>query len=543
MLKKRAGGSAASPQEPRIVNGVIKLRTLWETPASAVLEVMLAYARREEVQSVEQHWTSESLDASFMLKCSVTDFETPVWTLSTGGIVGRPSDKWCHPSGDLGFILNLITSESTGTNLSDLITTSSSKQLIAAPSPPVDQQEQTEHLRAVDLQSSPTVTPPVPQQDSSTSMLQGDLSIARLPSLLQSIRMSKMTGRLELRDKDGQSDVYFDGGNPVHAVQGDSVGDLALIELLSWQTGQFRFHANERTSERSVKNRLDTLLMEGMTFADQSYFLEQNGLNLSCYPIRKKPGLRQKEFEEIVRSGPPVNMSHALNLYHYIDDTVPLIELLRIAPLHKTEWVPLLFNFINTELIVLATQPARSKIRLPENAPSLDMTAADAAIRGCLRSETGIFTPGAFLHFLRQEFLRFEAGGPPFSIVFMEARLVKKGGFSTYLPEAGVRETIQRILSLIRPFETLAHFETFDFILLLPQTEARTAALVAQRLVLSLRTIPKVDWESDYAYWCGIASVPGDGKDAATLIAAALQAKVKAVETKTPVVMFRNLLV
>lgn len=557
MLKKRPGSSPPPPppQDPRIVNGIVKLRTLWDIPDLAILNQMLAIVRKDkDVQATEQQWSTDSIENQiFVLRCSLTEYEQPVWTLSTGELGRPPMQKWRYPSGDLDFVLNLITSESTGASLSDLITTTSHKQYsstptltgLAPPDPDLDQ-DKTVQIKALNIQlaqqSQSSAPSPSPSSPDSTSMLQGDLSLARLPTVLQSIKMSRMTGRLELRDKDGQSDVYFDAGNPVHALHSGSVGDLAITELLSWQSGQFRFHPNERTSERTVKNRLDTLLMEGMTFADQSTFLEQQGLSLSCFPIRKNPNLKQKEFEQIVSNGTPVDMRHALNFYHFIDDTISLLDLLRLVPLHKTEWVPLLFNFINQDLIVLANQPARSKVVAPYDAPIVDMSAAEAAIRGCIRNETGIFTPGAFLYFLNQEFLRFQAGGPPFSIIILTGRLSKKGGFSDYLPEAGVKETLQRIRSLIRPFETLAHFETFDYVLLLPQTEAPTAALVAQRLVLSLKTIPKVDWESDYSFWCGVASVPGDGKDVSTLISAAIKAKTKAVQTKTSVVMFRNLL-
>jgi len=545
MLKKKQPAPVPQPVDiPRVVNGVMKLKGLWEHPDLDHLMRMLDYARDDEdIQVVEQQWTNESQNNICVLKVSAPAHEEPIWTLQVGTL-GRPLiDKWRYPTGDVSLVLNLITSESTGTNLSDLISTS--RQMIVAPVPappppsPAISESQTEKLRALTpeqvSEAQQASTP------SSPSMLQGDLKIVRLHSVLQSIRMSKMTGRLELRDKDGLSDVYFDEGTPVHAEHCGTTGDLALIELLSWQTGQFCFHAGERTSMRTVKNRLDALLMEGMTFADQSTFLEQQGLNLSSFPIRKNPHLKQTEFEEIVKRGSPIDMRQAMNIYCQIDDTINLLELLRVVPLHKTEWVPIFFNFITQELISLSDRPALHKKAVPIEGKPVDLNAAESAIRSCIRAETGIFTYDAFVYFLQQEFQRHEAGGMPFSVLLMEAR-IKRGNALDYLPEQGMKETIGRIQSLKRPFETLAHFETFDYALLLPQTELRTATLVAQRLVLSLKTIPKVDFESDYLFWIGVAGVPGDGRDVATLLTAAQEAKARAVQTQTSVCMFRTLL-
>ncbi len=534
MLKKR-NQAGPQPEFNRVVNGIMKLKDLSIPPDLERLNFILGQAQQPGVKVVEQQWNGKELNEYFILKCSAPAREVPVWVFLSGSSTRMPSEKWRYPTGDMALVHNVIQCETTGASLSELISNSQEMRATSAHELasliPSQQPAQFDSPSGVHR----------PYQPEAQAILQGDLLLVQLPTLLQSIRMSKMTGRLELRNNEGGSYIYFDEGKPVHAEFCGSVGDLAVIELLSWTSGQFRFHPGERTVERSIKNRLDALLMEGMTFADQSAFLEKQGLTLSAYLIRKRPDMRQKEFETTVSQGAPLDLKLAGNFYCQIDDTIQLLDLLRIMPLHKTEWVPILFNFLTQGIVVLADQPARSRKTVSLDDRGLDMSVADNAMRGCIRAETGIFTQGAMLYFMQNEFARLEAGGSPFALIIFEGQLKRAGVFDR-LPESAVKEMITRVQSLIRPFEIFAHFELFDYALLLPQTELKTATLVAQRLVLSLRTIPSRDWESEYHFRCGVAGMPGDGKNVGTLVAAAQMAKQRAVESQSSVCMFRTLL-
>jgi hypothetical protein len=93
--------------------------------------------------------------------------------------------------------------------------------------------------------------------------LEGDLKNMQVPNLLQSIAISKMTGKLFVHSPNGDAQIFFEEGAPLHAITRETAGDLALIELLLWEEGEFLFFPEERSTEKTVNKRLDALLMEG----------------------------------------------------------------------------------------------------------------------------------------------------------------------------------------------------------------------------------------------------------------------------------------
>jgi GGDEF domain-containing protein len=538
MLKKRVSQTGAQ-DIPRVINGVMKLKSLTAPPELDQLRKMLEYAQKTNARFVEQQWTIEAKNELFILRCAASSQEVPVWVFLAGSLTRMPTERWNHPTSDIGLIQNIIHSETEGAvselRRNDDMLTAAGSDLTALVIP------HSERASAASvIAQSQTGSKHLAVETETQVILQGDLVLVQLPTLLQSIQMSKMTGRLELRNHDGKSDTYFDEGKPVHAEYCGSTGDLAVIELLSWQDGQFRFFPGERTVERTIRNRLDALLMEGMTFADQSSHLARQGLTMSTFLIRKKPDMTQKEFESILQ-GCPIDLRLAANFYCQLDDTRMLLDLLRAMPLHKTEWVPVLFNLVTQGIVVCSDKPAKCRTTPVPTAESIDQTAIETAMRSSIRNETGVFTQGALLFFIQQEFARFEAGGLPFSLLLFEGQAVGTGGEVRHLPETALKEVIHRTKATIRPFEIFAHYRLLDFALFLPQTEIKTAALVAQRLLLSFKTIPKTDSES-YEFRFGVAGVPGDGANVSSLLASAQLAMERAVETQSSMMLFRTLL-
>ncbi|MBP9091306.1 DUF4388 domain-containing protein, partial [bacterium] len=64
--------------------------------------------------------------------------------------------------------------------------------------------------------------------------LEGNLENMQMPNVLQSVGMSKGTGRLEVETTSENATVYFDDGNPIHCTLGSLEGSSALIELVGW---------------------------------------------------------------------------------------------------------------------------------------------------------------------------------------------------------------------------------------------------------------------------------------------------------------------
>jgi GGDEF domain-containing protein len=98
-----------------------------------------------------------------------------------------------------------------------------------------------------------------------------------------------------------------------------------------------------------------------------------------------------------------------------------------------------------------------------------------------------------------------------------------------------------RISMIKRPLDTLGHFETLDFALILPNTSGSSAAWVANRIYESLTATPlgKGLDRNTLLIAFGVASLPADGDDLESLVLAARDAKSKAKTGTFPVVLSR----
>jgi hypothetical protein len=260
--------------------------------------------------------------------------------------------------------------------------------------------------------------------------------------------------------------------------------------------------------------------------------------------IRKNPLLTDKELRKHLAQGAPVNIKLQLNLYWQIDDCSTLLDILRVLTLKEMEWAPLLFNLLTLELIVLSDQPARSKRNIQLVDQKIDAEMLANAIKGCIRPETGIFTYPALLYFVKQEFCRLDVGGMPFSLLVFQVEWRDLAGQRENLSREGEKEIIRRVRPIKREFEIFAHFETFDYALLLPQTDVKAAALVAQRIMLSLRTAELFNHsprEGKTIISIGVSGLPNDGSSVGALLAAAVAAKKHAQLSGVPVVSFHTM--
>src|SRR5262249_15784177 len=118
--------------------------------------------------------------------------------------------------------------------------------------------------------------------------LEGNLGEMQAPSLLQSIAISKMSGRLSVVSTAGGPEIFFENGIPIHGTALTATGDASIVELTTWEAGKFRFQRGETTTERTVKRRLDTLLLEGATLLDQLRHLQKCGLRMEAYLVKKE---------------------------------------------------------------------------------------------------------------------------------------------------------------------------------------------------------------------------------------------------------------
>jgi GGDEF domain-containing protein len=533
-------------QQPSQISNV-RLPKLPSNPGFDDIQYAVGQAQKSRGRTVELPWSAGH--ASFMLSLVVDpDGNEQTWTMHAGD---GPDTRvlWTYPTGDLQLILNLILGESSGGQLQDKAHQAGA--YVSAVKPPEERKEaQTANQGYSQPHSTPTWQLDPSLTDSTTrarAILSGDLANMQVPNLLQSVVLSKMTGRLGVVAEQGSSDLYFELGVPVHAQIGTTMGDLAIIELLMWDDGQFQFYPDERTSHRTVTKRLDSLLMEGVTLVDHNKFLLEHGVKSQSFLLRKQKNIAEAQFEQMVQKGSPVDLAVQKRFYQAIDNKSTLYDVLRKVPLPKTEWIPIMFNMISCDLVSVTDKAplVTTERQSPLKSFGIDQAAIETVSKALQRSETGLFSFPAFLYFLDLEFNRFKSFGWPFSVAVLEMRYRPTGpqGQLETLPLAAIKEISNRISSITRKTDFFAHFETFDYVVLLSNTNTAAAAMFCNQTSEVIRSapVPQTPDVRSISISMGVASLPEDCAEIGTLLSAAREAKNRAKERSVPLALFKDL--
>lgn len=409
--------------------------------------------------------------------------------------------EWSHVCSDAGFIHNLITAQFPGAALKPVALGGTQPVVLTGRGEgALNRKVADDQFATLKMRSKPT--------------LEGDLENLELSNLLQTIAMGKKTGRLDIEGVQDPAVIYFADGAPIHCSMRGVEGDAALVELVGWSQGEFRFYQEPRIDQHTVKRRLDQLLMEGAALQDQTAFLDEIGLTMECYIIRNHASISEALFEQMLAQGTGADMKLQKNLYQAVDNKNTLLEILRRLPYTKSQWVPSLFNMVTCGLLSFAFEPPESTNKNKAGDEAEIAEQARNIEKLLLRPDTGLYTYPAFLFFLEKEYLRYERFSHPMSVILMEIGLkpFDPNALPEPLPLAGVREVRERINKLKRKTDILAHYETLRFALLLPETESQAAKSFANRLAEILMSSPLADGGlgRPMVASVGVASIPED---------------------------------
>lgn len=414
----------------------------------------------------------------------------------------------------------------------------------APPAPPVArpeikmtygvEQTDTANYHSSILPKSFTNPPPYTKRPPT---LEGALTDMTPPSLLQSMQIGKMTGVLMVVSNEDMVEVYFEEGAPVHAIAPDSKGEAAVMELLTWDIGKFAFYPNERTTEKSIRRRMEGMLMESAPLTDQYRYLHEVGLTMDSYVIRRHGPISEAEFEQRMERGARMDMAKQKQFYQLIDNKSTLFDLLRKMPMPKVEWIPTLYNLICCDLVAPASSHKRDATIPSLESLGVDRAPIERALRALKHPETGLYDYPVIWHFIEQEYCRHEHTNSPFCLIMFEMRYRTQNGLELLPPQA-VQEAAKRIETVKRNIDILAHFEPPTFILLLPATQVSAATLVAKRLCDIL-------WDSSLggnldtrslALAFGVAGLPEENLDLAGLLNQAKESLNQSKRSGSPVV-------
>jgi len=518
---------------PNKSKALVKLQPMNALPVYEDFVSLLQMAEEKLDSIIQLPWSVG--EKTFSISVTAKLKGDPEWTLRNGK-EPRTFLSWTHNSGDVGLIFNLVVSECGGQQVTKDIMQGN----YAQPAQPV-----SDHFSAPAMVSAQPLEAPKlnqAQTDRSGFNLSGELSEFDLPSLLQTIAMSKKTGRLSIRHRTDSVDIFLEDGIPVDARAADLKGDEVIIEVLLWENGTFTFYPDDRPTERTVSRRLDAMLMEGVTLIDYNQYLTtKSGLKMESYLSRKFPDLEESDFELQLADALPINLQSQKEFYNKIDDATTLLDILRSKPMTKAQWLPILFNLVTSQLVVISNvQPASAK-RANLESIGVDPLVIEHARQGMVRSETGIFNYPCFLYFLEQEYARYAQTKLPFSVIVFDVMVRKSTGFQP-LSNMAISQMGKIVGSILNRFDVVGHFQTLEYALLLPHSNANSANIIAQSLVdLLLRSnLDGAQAEGDIVLAMGIASIPGDCESLGELLGAANSAKNRSKRGDATILKFKS---
>lgn len=374
----------------------------------------------------------------------------------------------------------------------------------------------------------------------------GDLSLVEISRLFQSILLSKMTGRLDVDQGGAHAKMFFVDGEPQHAEVSGVVGDEAVLELLTWREGKYKFEPRVRVAERNVAAPIESLVIKGVQLVDKVTFLRNVGLLAESVLQRKHANSAGIDFSQLAQHDPSVDAALLKRLYLAVDDKTAIGTMVEKLRLPRSQWVPVVALLINADLLTFTNDFMAAREEKAQIAPkTIDKAKIHSVMMTLRRPETGMFTYPAFLYFLEQEYFRGYRSGSPLSVMVMEMRVVSGPPHFAREPldVPAVAEVVRRISRLKRHIDLLAHYDQYDYAMLLPNTKTSGANIFAQRVAKAIWSSPLVQGldSSNLSLAFGVACIPEDCLDLGVLLASAEAAKAAALRAAVPIALYREL--
>lgn len=188
--------------------------------------------------------------------------------------------------------------------------------------------------------------------------------------------------------------------------------------------------------------------------------------------------------------------------------------------------------------------PPTKPVVKPKN---IDGAAIQSVMMSLRREDTGLFIHPAFLYFLEEEFFRIYRAKGSMSVIIFEIREVVTVDGAVRrkpLPVEAIADATIRINSKKRHTDIVAHYEAYDFGILLPSTKSSGTKVFVQKIIKALMEKPLVGTEGkQLSYAFGSASIPEDFTDINSLLGAAEMSMHYARDRGEQIIFFKDLLV
>ncbi len=75
--------------------------------------------------------------------------------------------------------------------------------------------------------------------------------------------------------------------------------------------------------------------------------------------------MTEADFERAIYNGIPLDLNMQKLMYQCIDNQSTVFDVLRRRPMAKTEWLPILYNLVKCDLVVISNKAAQVQKQLP----------------------------------------------------------------------------------------------------------------------------------------------------------------------------------
>jgi GGDEF domain-containing protein len=368
----------------------------------------------------------------------------------------------------------------------------------------------------------------------------GELESISITRLIREITSRKLTGKLEVSSMNDLAIVYIQDGIPVDATAGDAVGDEAMIELLTWGSGQYSFESRVLRNSHTVYQSIESLLAQSRQLSEQVSYLQGAGMLPTSTLIADPANSIRPDFS----ADGSIDKESLEGFFQALDGRHSIEDMLRTLQISRIKIVYLIYTLATQNLVRICNDNTpREKLVLQPRA--IDTAAIQSVMMSLRRAETGMFIFPAFLYFLEQEFFRSYRARAWFSVaVFEMAETYQQDGELKSRPLAGeaILEAVMRISRVKRHVDLLSHYDGQDYALLLPNTKASGSRTFCNRVVRALleKPLPGVPTEQ-LSVKIGAASIPEDFKELSSLLGAAELALSHARSTGQNVVLYREI--
>lgn len=526
-------------------------KTLQKLPAAPGLSEIhhfLSLAMEQKGKQVEITWPTPDKLVEFALniQCPARGGDTR-WRLFSGQ-GAKWELLWDYQSCDVLLVYNLIVSSAGEVHQSvradGAITVSESYR-------DASRRRDTYYMQAVqpsDLEKARLAS--LGLQDNSwskaTAELTGEFALVQPTALYQSILLSKMTGCLKIDRGTQHASIYFVQGEPVFAESNQLAGDECIVETVNWRDGRYNFEPRARTDKANVSTPLETLVVKGVQLGDHLNYLRHAGVAPESVLVKKRRDLTDFELSASIAGDAKIDSDALILFFNSIDDRSTIKQMTKRLNMPRSVWAPIVCHLVERDYVSFSNDlvaPTTDRGNL--QAKVIDTSLIHSVMMSLRRAETGMFTYPAFLYFLEQEYFRAYRSGSPLSVIVMEMRVVLDGmGLRREpLDVEAVAEAFRRISRLKRNVDLLAHYENFDYAMILPNTRNQGANIFAKRIIKALTNGPLAGVPADrLSLAFGIASIPDDCTDLGLLLSAAESAKAYALRSAAPVVAYQDTL-